>query len=470
MSCKVYSPNKPVLISSVVDSFEKYDLNPPYQRDFAWKPCLQIDLFRSICDDIMLPPIHLVIKDLHYDDSSDHLYFVVDGKQRIQTIYNIFQDKIKLPVDGEKLFYSEIKKLSTQDYKKHKLHKLCKNIITKIKEYYINFVVYHPMTMEEQVVLFHRLNNSEKLKAGEQFFSDYHWSKLLTSYVRNKLPNWYENYIFKKSKDTAKHDLVALYLLSSLIGDLQSPNLNCRKVIPLIKGNGISLHNTASVVNNDIRAKFGNKKPEDFKSGLSKEILKTFNINYIDSLLSTLNTHLIFEWPKELVSKSKKKSEVVPLYFSLFLIEKLYKKFITKNQIRNPKTQKKLQIIYNDFAIWFMTENYNNTKNILEPLSRRGTTPNVIKLSFDKLQELWIKNNFKDVKKYKAPSKDFVKANQCEWPGCISTTDLEIDHVEPACSSDKEKFGTLCKFHNQLKGQLPFDELENFTNYVESVK
>ncbi len=73
----------------------RLDLSPDYQRNVIWKLDKQTAFIESLFMGIIVPPIYVVEipgKSL-LDDST---YEVVDGKQRLTTIYNFLRDKLKL--------------------------------------------------------------------------------------------------------------------------------------------------------------------------------------------------------------------------------------------------------------------------------------------------------------------------------------------------------------------------------------
>lgn len=73
----------------------RLELSPEYQRNVIWQPDKQTAFIESLFMGIIVPPIYVVEipgKSL-LDDST---YEVVDGKQRLTTIYSFLKDTLKL--------------------------------------------------------------------------------------------------------------------------------------------------------------------------------------------------------------------------------------------------------------------------------------------------------------------------------------------------------------------------------------
>jgi uncharacterized protein with ParB-like and HNH nuclease domain len=66
------------------------DLNPPYQREFVWDKQAQEELLDSIFNNVDIGRIVL----LKNDYTSDILYEVLDGKQRLTTLLMFYNDEI----------------------------------------------------------------------------------------------------------------------------------------------------------------------------------------------------------------------------------------------------------------------------------------------------------------------------------------------------------------------------------------
>lgn len=85
-------------ISWFLDLNEKgqLDLEPPYQRRSVWSPRDRRFFIDTILNDYPAPPVFLHKK---LDDNGRPTYHVVDGKQRLQTIIQFTEGKVRIPDD-----------------------------------------------------------------------------------------------------------------------------------------------------------------------------------------------------------------------------------------------------------------------------------------------------------------------------------------------------------------------------------
>ncbi len=91
---------------------KKLILDPIYQREHIWDKKKQTSFIESLYMGITIPPIYVV--EIPSDDIilSDNVYEVVDGKQRLTTIYNFIENKLKLETKVLE-YYADIFKNNT---------------------------------------------------------------------------------------------------------------------------------------------------------------------------------------------------------------------------------------------------------------------------------------------------------------------------------------------------------------------
>ncbi|WP_421288613.1 DUF262 domain-containing protein [Aeromonas veronii] len=78
---------------------KKYDLEPPYQRNSVWSEEKQSFLIDSIIKNIPIPPIFLHQK---IDDATGKtVYAVIDGKQRLESIFKFIKGEIPSSSEDE---------------------------------------------------------------------------------------------------------------------------------------------------------------------------------------------------------------------------------------------------------------------------------------------------------------------------------------------------------------------------------
>ncbi len=88
---EIFVENKPFSLKHIIDliEFKDIEISPDFQRNFIWDKTRQSRLIESILLGLPLPSIYLS----QYDDGT---LTIVDGLQRISTIYNFYNDKFTL--------------------------------------------------------------------------------------------------------------------------------------------------------------------------------------------------------------------------------------------------------------------------------------------------------------------------------------------------------------------------------------
>lgn len=131
----------------------KIDTNPDYQRPAVWTKAQKQLLIDSILRDYDVPKIYL-------HEKTNDTYDVIDGQQRIRTIWSFYDDEFALAKDADPVNGIEIanKKYSELDM----------DISTIIDSYSLDFVILD--TDDEDVIreMFLRLQNGTSLKAQEK--------------------------------------------------------------------------------------------------------------------------------------------------------------------------------------------------------------------------------------------------------------------------------------------------------------
>lgn len=86
------------------DIGSKYDLNPPYQRGAVWTDQQRRDLMQSFLSGV--PVGAVIVNQRSYTTSENervfgapHIYAVIDGKQRIETIQAFHRGEFSVPAD-----------------------------------------------------------------------------------------------------------------------------------------------------------------------------------------------------------------------------------------------------------------------------------------------------------------------------------------------------------------------------------
>lgn len=80
----------------------KVNLDPEYQRNFVWTPKQQQDYLQAVLDEKVQPVLYAC---LEIDGEKDDVLEILDGKQRLTTLFNFLIGRISLP-NGK--YFSEL--------------------------------------------------------------------------------------------------------------------------------------------------------------------------------------------------------------------------------------------------------------------------------------------------------------------------------------------------------------------------
>ena len=94
---------------SLIDN-NRINLNPPYQRNFIWKPEDQMSLIDSVIAGYPLPSFFVYEK-------KDGLFELIDGQQRTKTIYKFVKGQLKSSKASGSKFFSDLKQDDILNYK-----------------------------------------------------------------------------------------------------------------------------------------------------------------------------------------------------------------------------------------------------------------------------------------------------------------------------------------------------------------
>lgn len=245
-------------------SRQKINTNPDYQRPAVWtRPQKQL-LIDSMFRDYDIPKIYL-------HKTGRDTFDVIDGQQRLRTIWEYFSGEFALPKNADPVDDMEIAGKKYDD--------LDMDLMDKLNSYNLDFVVLDDVTEDEISEMFLRLQNGTTLKAQEK---------------RNAYPGNMRNYIkqlathpffvnsvnFKNSRFSHEHVAAQLTLLTinGEICDVKDRNLNAMYMDNQdFDGNGDTAKKVKRVLNYLLRM-FPEKTPE----------LKRYNVVSLYTLVKDL--------------------------------------------------------------------------------------------------------------------------------------------------------------------------------------
>src|SRR5260370_38329920 len=76
---------------------DEINLSPYYQREYVWQQDYKINLILSILSEVPINVIHLVIDKKKIKENKKEQYIVLDGKQRLKTIFGFIENDFAVP-------------------------------------------------------------------------------------------------------------------------------------------------------------------------------------------------------------------------------------------------------------------------------------------------------------------------------------------------------------------------------------
>lgn len=190
---------------------KQINTNPDYQRPSVWTKNQKQLLIDSILHDYDIPKIYL-------HQTSKDKYDVVDGQQRIRTIWSFYDDEFALAKDADNVngYVVANKKYSELD----------PEVSDIIDTYNLDLVILDNKTEEEIREMFLRLQNGTSLKAQEKRNAIPSKMRDFVKSIANH--NFFYKVDFKDSRFT--HDLIAAQMvnlaLNGKIVNIKDKDLN----------------------------------------------------------------------------------------------------------------------------------------------------------------------------------------------------------------------------------------------------
>jgi hypothetical protein len=172
------------------------DTNPDYQRPSVWSVPQKQLLIDTILRGYDIPKMYW-----RQTGSKPDKFEVVDGQQRLRTIWDYFDGKFGLPSDAEKIDGVDVANLKITD--------LPIDLLTQLQSYSVDVVIMEDSDEDEVREMFLRLQNGTSLKAQEK-------RNAMPGKMRDFVKQLTEHDFFKKVKfDNARftYDHVAAQLV-----------------------------------------------------------------------------------------------------------------------------------------------------------------------------------------------------------------------------------------------------------------
>ena len=115
---------------------DSVDFSPPYQRGDVWGNLRKINFIKSM---LMRIPIPSIIVNDRWKAGWDEKYAIIDGKQRLTSLVDFFQDRLKVPAiwfdiaGGGDIVFSQLNAPEQRRFKNIPLA-ICEGSLKSIKE------------------------------------------------------------------------------------------------------------------------------------------------------------------------------------------------------------------------------------------------------------------------------------------------------------------------------------------------
>lgn len=124
---------------------KKYGYN--LQRPYVWTLLQQQELIWSIFMERPIPPFIFIQHSVDNVDMSNATMLVIDGKQRLITIFRYIDNEFPIIVDGEEIYFRDLDQMA-----QHKIN--CYDIRVQIYYSYQD----DPITDDEKIIIFNHYN------------------------------------------------------------------------------------------------------------------------------------------------------------------------------------------------------------------------------------------------------------------------------------------------------------------------
>ena len=192
---------------------DNIDTNPDYQRPLVWKLTNKQLLVDTILRDLDIPKFY-------WKENKKDNYEVVDGQQRIRTIWSFHQNEFKLPKDADPIDGEDI---SNKFYKD-----LSVNLKRKFDMYQIDIVIVFDVQNSDQIrEMFWRLQNGITLRAQEKRHAMV--GKMRDFVIKISKSNFFTKKVGYKNKSYSHEATAAQLILLEINGeacDVRNSNLN----------------------------------------------------------------------------------------------------------------------------------------------------------------------------------------------------------------------------------------------------
>jgi hypothetical protein len=230
---------KPWPLATINGIKDKINTNPDYQRPLVWTESQKQLLIDTILRDYDIPKLYW-----RRTQKRPERYDVIDGQQRLRTIWSFFNNEISLPKDSDSIYEYNIAGL--------KYYELPDELRIKFDTYSLDIVIFDDIDEEEVREMFLRLQNGTTLKAQEK---------------RNAYPGKMRDFVHSLSKHQLFIEKVG-FRNARFNHDLVAAQIVCLEMA----GGPTNIKNT------DLNKMYLQNTDFDFNSAIAKKIIKNLNL------------------------------------------------------------------------------------------------------------------------------------------------------------------------------------------------
>lgn len=442
------------------------NLEPFYQRNVVWKPEYQVNLIHSILNGVPINVIHLVIEKTKIDEDEKTSYVVLDGKQRITTIFDFMQSKfdikIKLGNEFQDVSYRQLNEMRNNP--NHKFHERAKSLIRKLEQYEIIVMYWSDLDLIQQSVVFNAINFGVELSTEERVLARSYNSKIFALHILKTYLSSLFSYSRTKDDKRGKDIIWTLRFLYIIFGgspealDIK-PELICKMRYDEGFQKFIEdLHNKIENYKNDKVNAGGFDDKFDSKLEMNKMLLAFGLLNEfkdVQKFVDDIALKIVGQQPSVRVISS----DWVMIYYTTFILNKFYQKRLRYGVFSDNIPA--FKSIFTDYKAWTLTkdsgEKYEKT--------RRMTFYKTYNLHMNKIQELFEQHVVKPGITDDEPKSTYIPSYKraAAWkkangvcPLCkvkfTETDELQYDHgVAASISSDPVEVFVMHRKCNRQK-------------------
>lgn len=290
---------------------EKYDRNAPFQRGKAWKSRQKTGFIEAVAKGNVVHPIYLIQKP-------DGSYTVLDGKQRLTTIEEFFDNQVavKVAVDGHE-----------RKMKWKQIQEDVENLASILEEYTLDLCVCTDVTIQgslvQQVECFQMINAGSPLSNHDHRYCP---RMVLKKFLFSMVDAFFENVgvLFPKKAIREKHeDYQYLTQVHSLLVGAFGPSLKDSYAPRNLKSENMTNHADEL---EDVLRKMGATERSEFTPQFLSAL--GFDVQFKQFNLALEMVHVIWE-----VGHTKKvlKNNLPHLFW--FFINKIQNNEITMDTV-----------------------------------------------------------------------------------------------------------------------------------------